>query len=133
MITLSFYTLPEQRVSQTNPLYRSHFHSTPFLYIQFRFLVFDETSSSFSGQPKAVLSTNRQFLTSLMNAGLANGRSYLRRGETPPAPDPNARQRAILLGVPLFHAIGLQSSLTSCTAVGGKVSRGRLLVIVSLI
>ena len=44
---------------------------------------------------------------------LAQARAFLRRGEAPPAPDPDAPQQATLLvSVPFFHATG-------CFAVAG--------------
>ena len=51
----------------------------------------------------------------------AGQRAFLRRGETPPAPDPNAPQRSMLLSVPFFHATGCFAVLNPIIYGGGKL------------
>ena len=58
--------------------------------------------------------------TNIGTAGISNARSFLRRGEQPPAPDPNA-QRATLLVVPMFHVTGCSSTLCPAISLGSKV------------
>ncbi|KAI5481095.1 hypothetical protein MNV49_006281 [Pseudohyphozyma bogoriensis] len=68
-----------------------------------------------------VIGTNRQLLTNIFNSLIPSVRAGLRRGEEIPTPGPNDKQKAILLGVPLFHATGCHSSLGVMTVSGGKV------------
>lgn len=74
-----------------------------------------------AGLPKGVASTQRQYLTNLMNAAAGNMKAILRRGDDIPAPDPLAHQKGLLLLIPCFHATAMQSFITLITAVGGKV------------
>lgn len=67
-----------------------------------------------------VIGSNRNFITNIINSLIARPRAALRRGEDLPPPDPAAR-KALMLGVPLFHATGNHSSLGVCTAMGFKV------------
>ena len=78
-------------------------------------------TSGTTGKPKGALGTQRNICTTLMNALLGGARSFLRRGEVPPAPDPDAPQRVTLLSVPLFHATGCHSILVGTYASGGKL------------
>jgi long-chain acyl-CoA synthetase len=77
-------------------------------------------TSGTTGKPKGALGTHRNMCTNIGTAGIANARSFLRRGEQPPAPDPNA-QRATLLVVPMFHVTGCSSTLCPAIALGSKV------------
>jgi acyl-CoA synthetase (AMP-forming)/AMP-acid ligase II len=101
-------------------------------------------TSGTTGLPKGVVGSNRNYTTNLLNSLisqfyserltfrrlaipdlgiLADGnRAYLRRGEDMPTPDPNIPQKAMLLAVPLFHAVGNHSSLGLCTMLGFRVS-----------
>ncbi|KAJ4483404.1 long-chain-fatty-acid-CoA ligase [Lentinula aciculospora] len=65
-------------------------------------------TSGTTGLPKGVLSTQRQFLTNVLNVSLGPRRATLRRGEilTPP---PEGPQKGALIAVPLFHVTGLTS------------------------
>ena len=56
-----------------------------------------------------------------MASGLSQARSYLRRGEVPPAPDPAAPQKATLLSVPFFHATGCHAILSPSLFAGAKL------------
>ncbi|HEY1448004.1 MAG TPA: class I adenylate-forming enzyme family protein [Caulobacteraceae bacterium] len=78
-------------------------------------------SSGTTGKPKGVLATQRNINSNIMAAGCAAARAFLRRGETPPAPDPDAPQRASLLSVPFFHATGCFAILNPTLASGAKV------------
>ena len=66
-------------------------------------------TSGTTGLPKGVLSTQRSFLTNLMNSPSSRLRTLLRRGEELPVANVNDPQKAVLLSVPLFHVTGLTS------------------------
>jgi long-chain acyl-CoA synthetase len=78
-------------------------------------------TSGTTGQPKGALGTHRNFNTNLLNLAFSFARSFLRRGEAPPAPDPNASPKSLLQVVPLFHATGCHSILASAMVQGGKL------------
>ena len=78
-------------------------------------------TSGTTGRPKGVLSSHRGMNSSIGTLGAALARTYLRRGETPPEPAPDAPQRAVLVSVPLFHAAGSHSSMNGTFAMGGKI------------
>ena len=78
-------------------------------------------TSGTTGKPKGALGTHRNILTNLVSLGIAPTRAFLRRGEVPPAPDPEAPKRAFLLSVPFFHATGCHSILVPNLAAGGKI------------
>jgi long-chain acyl-CoA synthetase len=63
-------------------------------------------TSGTTGKPKGAVITHRNIVSNFINSSSAQARAYLRRGEQPPAPDPNAPQKAFLVSVPLFHATG---------------------------
>ena len=78
-------------------------------------------TSGTTGKPKGALGTQRNILTNLISAAYAGTRAMLRRGETPPAPDPDAPQRSMLISVPFFHATGCHSILVPMYVGGGKL------------
>ncbi|GAA6011454.1 hypothetical protein JCM11491_002792 [Sporobolomyces phaffii] len=78
-------------------------------------------TSGTTSLPKAVLSTQRQFLTNRFNTSIASARALLRQGLPLPAPDPNAEQRSVLLTIPLFHVMGCHSFLMLGAAIGAKL------------
>ncbi|WP_296600583.1 class I adenylate-forming enzyme family protein [Phenylobacterium sp.] len=78
-------------------------------------------TSGTTGRPKGALATNRAVNCNIFTAGAAAARSFLRKGEQPPAPDPNAPQRAALLSVPFFHVTGCFAVLNPTLATGGKL------------
>ncbi len=78
-------------------------------------------TSGTTGKPKGALGTHRNITTNLLGAAFSGVRGFLRRGETPPAPDPNAPQRVALLVVPLFHVTGCHSTLCGNIFAGGKI------------
>ena len=78
-------------------------------------------TSGTTGKPKGALATQRNVNSNIM-AGMVGGlRPFLRRGEAPPQPDPNAPQRSSLLSVPFFHATGCFAVLNPTLASGGKI------------
>ncbi|HEY5071292.1 MAG TPA: class I adenylate-forming enzyme family protein [Caulobacteraceae bacterium] len=77
-------------------------------------------TSGTTGKPKGALATNRNVNSNIMAGACSAARSFLRRGETPPAPDPDA-QRATLLSVPFFHATGCFAILNPSLAGGAKL------------
>ena len=78
-------------------------------------------TSGTTGRPKGALATQRGVNSNIMAAVIAGARAFLRRGETPPAPDPNAPQRASLLSVPFFHVTGCFAVLNPSLAGGAKL------------
>ncbi len=63
-------------------------------------------TSGTTGKPKGAVITHRNIISNVFNALSAQARAALRRGEKPPAPDPSAPQKGILISVPFFHATG---------------------------
>ena len=78
-------------------------------------------TSGTTGNPKGALATQRNIGSNIMASGFSLARSYLRRGEAPPAPDPDAPQRVPLLSVPFFHATGCFAVLNPTIFSGGKI------------
>ena len=77
-------------------------------------------TSGTTGAPKGALLTHRNITTNIFSGAVTQARRFLRRGETPPTPDP-AVQRTTLLVVPLFHVTGLCSNLGPLMNQGGKL------------
>ncbi|KAJ7084407.1 hypothetical protein B0H15DRAFT_849054 [Mycena belliarum] len=73
-----------------------------------------------TGLPKGVLSTNRQFLTNVINVSAAGIRASLRRGHGLPS-SPTGPQKGVLLSAPLFHVTGLTSYSMVATMNGFKI------------
>ncbi|KAJ7924833.1 hypothetical protein B0H13DRAFT_1976258 [Mycena leptocephala] len=73
-----------------------------------------------TGLPKGVLSTNRQFLTNVINVAAASTTASLRRGEDilSVASGP---QKGVLVAVPLFHVTGSTSFSMLATRNGMKI------------
>jgi long-chain acyl-CoA synthetase len=78
-------------------------------------------TSGTTGKPKGALATQRNINSNIMAGASAAQRSFLRRGEAPPAPDPSAPQRSMLLSVPFFHATGCFAVLNPILFAGGKL------------
>ncbi|KAJ6625626.1 hypothetical protein B0H10DRAFT_2313378 [Mycena sp. CBHHK59/15] len=78
------------------------------------------TSIGTTGLPKGVLSTNRQYLTNVLNVGAATTRASLRRGDGLPSPPPGP-QRGMLVAVPLYHVTGSTSFSMVATSNGMKI------------
>ena len=77
-------------------------------------------TSGTTGKPKGALGTHRNMCTNIGTGGISAARSYLRRGEQPPAPDPTV-QRTTLLVVPMFHVTGCSATLGPAVALGSKI------------
>jgi long-chain acyl-CoA synthetase len=78
-------------------------------------------TSGTTGKPKGALATNRNINSNIMAGACSAARSFLRRGEAPPTPDPDAPQRATLLSVPFFHATGCFAILNPSLFAGAKL------------
>ncbi|WP_416907838.1 MAG: class I adenylate-forming enzyme family protein [Polymorphobacter sp.] len=78
-------------------------------------------TSGTTGKPKGALGTHRNIVSNIMASGCSQARSYLRRGEMPPVPDPNGPQKAALLSVPFFHATGCHAVLSPSLFAGAKL------------
>jgi long-chain acyl-CoA synthetase len=78
-------------------------------------------TSGTTGKPKGALGTHRNMLSNIMAAASSAARNFLRRGEMPPVPDPNAPQRVSLLSVPFFHATGCFAIMGPTVFAGGKI------------
>ena len=78
-------------------------------------------TSGTTGKPKGALGTQRNINSNIMASASVAARAFLRRGEAPPAPDPSAPQRAVLLSVPFFHATGCFAMLNPTLISGGKM------------
>ena len=78
-------------------------------------------TSGTTGKPKGALGTHRNIVSNIMASALSQARTYLRRGEMPPAPDPEARQKGTLLSVPFFHATGCHAVLSPSLFAGAKL------------
>ena len=78
-------------------------------------------TSGTTGKPKGALASQRNINSNIMAGAIGAARSFLRRGERPPEPDPNAPQRATLLSVPFFHATGCFAILNPSLIGGAKL------------
>jgi long-chain acyl-CoA synthetase len=78
-------------------------------------------TSGTTGKPKGALGTHRNIVSNIGALGIASARSFLRRGEPIPAPDPTAPQRAALLSVPFFHATGAVAIMVPSLFGGAKL------------
>ncbi len=77
-------------------------------------------TSGTTGKPKGALATQRNINCNIMAAACSAARAFLRRGESPPAADPDAA-RATLLSVPFFHATGCFAILNPSLFGGAKL------------
>ena len=79
-------------------------------------------TSGTTGLPKGVLSSQRSFLSNLLNASMARLRTTLMDGQSiEVAPADTDEQRAVLLSAPLFHVTGLTGFAVLATALGSKI------------
>jgi long-chain acyl-CoA synthetase len=78
-------------------------------------------TSGTTGKPKGALGTHRNIVSNIMASASSGARSYLRRGETPPEPDPGAPQKGTLISVPFFHATGCHAILSPSLFAGAKL------------
>ena len=78
-------------------------------------------TSGTTGKPKGALGTHRNSTASVLARPFGLARSFLRRGEPVPAPDPNAPQKSSLLVVPLFHTTGCHAAMIPSLVAGVKL------------
>jgi len=78
-------------------------------------------TSGTTGKPKGALGTHRNSTTAVLLRPFGQARSFLRRGEAIPTPDPNAPQKCSLLVVPLFHTTGCHAAMIPSLAAGVKL------------
>jgi len=78
-------------------------------------------TSGTTGKPKGALGTHRNIVSNIMASAISAARSFLRRGEIPPVPDPAGPQKSILLSVPFFHATGCHAVLSPALFAGAKL------------
>ena len=77
-------------------------------------------TSGTTGRPKGALATHRAIIANMLNSLTCQMRMLLRRGETPPEPDPD-EQNATLLAIPFFHATGAFAVLIPSVLQGNKI------------
>lgn len=78
-------------------------------------------TSGTTGKPKGAVISHRNIISNMFNALYGQARSYLRRGEMPPAPDPALPRKATLLSVPFFHATGCFAVMIPAMLGGTKI------------
>ena len=78
-------------------------------------------TSGTSGVPKGAVASHRAVTTPVFATLLSQVRSFLRRGEAPPATGPDAEQKRQLLSIPMFHVTGCFSALGVAVAIGAMV------------
>ncbi|KAF9495672.1 acetyl-CoA synthetase-like protein [Pleurotus eryngii] len=78
-------------------------------------------TSGTTGLPKGVLSTQRQFLTNVLNVLVGSRRAALRRGEDVSSTPPPGPQKGILVSVPFFHVTGSTSLSMMASLTGMKI------------
>ncbi|MGV8997314.1 MAG: class I adenylate-forming enzyme family protein [Parvibaculaceae bacterium] len=78
-------------------------------------------TSGTTGKPKGALGTHRNMMSNIMASAISGARTFLRRGEMPPQPDPAAPQRSTLLSVPFFHATGCHAIMSPSLFGGAKI------------
>jgi long-chain acyl-CoA synthetase len=78
-------------------------------------------TSGTTGHPKGAVISHRNIISNMFNSASSQARAFLRRGEAPPQPDPNAPQKTFLISVPFFHATGCFAILIPSLMTGGKV------------
>lgn len=71
-------------------------------------------TSGTTGAPKGALGTHRNMVSNILSSGYAVARSFLRRGEAPPEPEP----KVFLTVIPLFHATTCSATLMGAMASG---------------
>ncbi|KAF8076364.1 hypothetical protein FPV67DRAFT_1471446 [Lyophyllum atratum] len=78
-------------------------------------------TSGTTGLPKGVLSTQRMYLTNLLNVLVASRRAILRRGDNILPTKPLDPPKGILISVPLFHVTGCTSLMMLGSFSGMKI------------
>ena len=78
-------------------------------------------TSGTTGKPKGALGTHRNIVSNIFASASSVARTYLRRGEAPPVPDPAGPQKGTLLSVPFFHATGCHAVMCPSLFAGAKL------------
>jgi long-chain acyl-CoA synthetase len=78
-------------------------------------------TSGTTGKPKGALGTHRNMCSTAAAVLFSPARNFLRRGEMPPVPNPDAPQRTNLLAIPFFHTTGCHSALGPSLYNGTKI------------
>ena len=71
-------------------------------------------TSGTTGAPKGALGTHRNLVTNILSGGYNAARTFLRRGEAPPEPEP----KVFLTVIPLFHVTACSATLMGAMAAG---------------
>jgi acyl-CoA synthetase (AMP-forming)/AMP-acid ligase II len=71
-------------------------------------------TSGTTGAPKGALGTHRNLATNILSGGYNSARTFLRRGEAPPEPEP----KVMLTVIPLFHVTACSATLMGAVAAG---------------
>jgi len=71
-------------------------------------------TSGTTGHPKGALGTHRNLMSNILSGGFSAARSFLRRGEPVPEPQP----RTTLTVIPMFHVTACSASLMGGMAAG---------------
>jgi long-chain acyl-CoA synthetase len=79
-------------------------------------------TSGTTGKPKGALATHRAVNSNIFATAANGARSFLRRGEAPPQPDPDAPQKGSLISVPFFHATGCFAVMNPSLFGGAKLA-----------
>jgi len=77
-------------------------------------------TSGTTGHPKGALATHRNMLSNITGAAFSAARTFVRRGEPIPVPDPET-QNAVLITVPFFHVTGCFAILSPVLSAGSKL------------
>ena len=78
-------------------------------------------TSGTTGRPKGALGTHRNSASNVIGRPFALARTFVRRGEPVPIPDPQAPPKSVLLVVPLFHTTGCHATMIPLFAAGAKL------------
>jgi len=79
-------------------------------------------TSGTTGEPKGALASHRAATTAIFATLLSQARSFVRRGEAPPAPDPDAPRKCYVTAIPFFHVTGCFSLLNVAMATGVRLA-----------
>ena len=78
-------------------------------------------TSGTSGRPKGAPASHRAATTAIFNTLFSQARAFVRRGETPPVPDP-AVQKGFVVCIPFFHVTGCFALLNVAMVAGMKLT-----------
>lgn len=78
-------------------------------------------TSGTTGKPKGAVGTHLNMMTNTLTGACVQNRSFLRRGEKPPAVNPNDPPKVVLLVVPLFHVTGFNAWMVPVMFLGNRL------------